>query len=174
MTALRHVASLHLPDWWIGAGFVRSKIWDTMHDYTERTPLPDVDVIYFDPSDLREETEKQIDAKLRALDATIIWSTKNEARMHLKNGDKPYTSSTDALAQWTETPTCIGASLDARGNVIITAPHGVEDLLQGIIRPTPAVLKQPSRTAIFNERMHKKNWPAHWPKLRIIWPEEKP
>lgn len=31
--------SLALPDWWIGAGFVRSKVWDMLHKYTKRTPL---------------------------------------------------------------------------------------------------------------------------------------
>ncbi len=170
MEKLRHVATLHLPDWWIGAGFVRSKVWDTLHYFTERTPLTDVDVIYFDPSDIHEQTEKEIYAKLLALDCSVKWSTKNQARMHLKKGEEPYTSSTDALSQWTETPTCIGASLDTEGQVHLTIPHGVEDLLSCIVRPTPYVLAKPE---IYRERMRTKNWPARWPQVRIIWPEEK-
>ncbi len=58
---LRAVFDLKLPDWWIGAGFVRSKIWDTVHGYTKRTIIPDIDVIYFDPSDFsKEELERRI------------------------------------------------------------------------------------------------------------------
>jgi hypothetical protein len=49
MNLLRVVKNLKLPDWWICAGFVRSKIWDTLHNYEARTPLADIDVIYFDP-----------------------------------------------------------------------------------------------------------------------------
>ncbi len=32
MKVLTAAASLDLPDWWVCAGFVRSKIWDTMHN----------------------------------------------------------------------------------------------------------------------------------------------
>jgi hypothetical protein len=48
MAILKSAKSLDLPDWWICAGFVRSKIWDTLHDFRVRTPIPDIDVIYFD------------------------------------------------------------------------------------------------------------------------------
>ncbi len=48
MDVLKYAKSLNLPDWWICAGFVRSKIWDTVHGFKEKTSLPDVDVIYFD------------------------------------------------------------------------------------------------------------------------------
>ena len=49
MELLRLTSSLNLPDWWICAGFIRSKIWDTLHHFNDRTPLSDIDVIYFDP-----------------------------------------------------------------------------------------------------------------------------
>jgi len=55
METLRIVERLALPDWYVGAGFVRNKIWDVLHDYAKRTPLDDIDVIYFDPSDISIE-----------------------------------------------------------------------------------------------------------------------
>src|SRR3990167_2279381 len=55
MSVLRIAEGLHLPDWWIGAGFVRSKVWDHLHGYKERTPLPDVDIIYFDKTIFSQE-----------------------------------------------------------------------------------------------------------------------
>lgn len=38
MDVLRTAQRLELSDWWICAGFVRSKIWDTLHGYDRRTP----------------------------------------------------------------------------------------------------------------------------------------
>lgn len=59
MMKIIHTAGLlDLPDWWICAGFVRSKIWDTLHGFKERTVTPDVDVIYFDPAKIDEDYEK--------------------------------------------------------------------------------------------------------------------
>ncbi|QKY69328.1 nucleotidyltransferase family protein [Lentibacillus sp. CBA3610] len=54
MDILTTVKSLNLPDWWVCAGFVRSKIWDILHGYSERTPMPDIDVIYFDDTNISE------------------------------------------------------------------------------------------------------------------------
>ncbi len=49
MGALEAIAALGLPDAWIGAGFLRGAVWDRLHGYAERTPLDDIDGIYFDP-----------------------------------------------------------------------------------------------------------------------------
>lgn len=61
MDLLRAVKTLNLPDWWICAGFVRSKIWDVIHNFSTRTPLPDIDVIYFDSKKVDELEEKKIE-----------------------------------------------------------------------------------------------------------------
>lgn len=58
MDILGAAQQLDLPDWWICAGFVRSKIWDALHGYIERTPLEDIDVIYFDANNKEESEEK--------------------------------------------------------------------------------------------------------------------
>ena len=39
MDLLKGAKSLNLPDWWICAGFVRSKIWDVLHGFDERTTI---------------------------------------------------------------------------------------------------------------------------------------
>jgi hypothetical protein len=64
MEILRAAKTLQLPDWWICAGFVRSKIWDVLHGFSKRTPLSDVDLIYFDAANKDEAFEKQIEHKL--------------------------------------------------------------------------------------------------------------
>jgi len=52
------VGSLHLPDWAVAAGVIRNVVWDHLHEYTQRTPVADVDVPYFDPTDLAPEREE--------------------------------------------------------------------------------------------------------------------
>ncbi len=61
MDIIRCAKSLNLPDWWVCAGFVRSKIWDTIHGFSERTRIPDIDVIYFDDSNMDELVEKKLE-----------------------------------------------------------------------------------------------------------------
>ena len=47
---LQQVRELDLPDCWVAAGFVRSAVWDHLHQRTP-SPLPeDIDVIWFDRS----------------------------------------------------------------------------------------------------------------------------
>ena len=48
MAALVAVRSLRLDSWCIGAGAVRSLVWDTLHGYETPSSLEDVDVVYFD------------------------------------------------------------------------------------------------------------------------------
>lgn len=58
MEVLKAAKILNLPDWWICAGFVRSKIWDKLHNFSHRTNTLDVDVIYFDDTNIDELEEK--------------------------------------------------------------------------------------------------------------------
>ncbi|BBH19636.1 hypothetical protein Back11_09810 [Paenibacillus baekrokdamisoli] len=167
MDILSTVRTLGLPDWWICAGFVRGKIWDVLHDFVSRTATPDIDVIYFDPNDLSETEEKRLEAKLNRLHPNVPWSVKNQARMHLVNDLPPYTSSEDAISKFPETATALGVHLDKHNNLILTARHGIEDVLNMIIRPTPTFIDNKSLTAIYESRLAKKNWLAIWPKLRI-------
>ncbi|WP_227394958.1 nucleotidyltransferase family protein [Jeotgalibacillus aurantiacus] len=167
MSIIRAAGTLGLPDWWICAGFVRSKIWDTLHGFDERTSIPDVDVIYFDPADLREETEKGYEQRLFQMMPEVPWSVKNEARMHLVNGLAPYTSSEDAISKFPETATALGVTLDQQHKLVLTAPSGLEDVLNLQVKPTASFTETKERAAIYEERLVKKNWQSIWPKVSV-------
>ncbi|MFC7371856.1 nucleotidyltransferase family protein [Fictibacillus iocasae] len=167
MKIIKAASSLNLPDWWICAGFVRSKIWDTLHGYPRKTEIPDVDVIYFDNTMIDENLEKQFEKKLTRILPNVPWSVKNEARMHLTNNLPPYTSSEDAISKFPETATALGVTLDKQRNVILTAPCGLEDVLQLIVRPTPFFRATKELYDLYEERIVKKNWTAIWPKVRV-------
>jgi uncharacterized protein len=166
MDCLRAAQQLNLPDWWIGAGFVRNKVWDIQHGYNERTPLSDIDVIYFDPSDINESTEKEYEVKLRqVMDAP--WSVKNQARMHLRDNDPPALSITESLSRWPETPTAIAIKLNEKGELELNAPNGVEDLISLRVVATPYIATH--KRALYNTRVKQKEWDRTWPKLTIIY-----
>ncbi|WP_246188051.1 nucleotidyltransferase family protein [Paenibacillus tengchongensis] len=168
MEILAAAGALQLPDWWVCAGFVRAKVWDVQHGFSERTPLPDIDVIYFDPGDIREETEKRWEERLRAAAPSIPWSVKNQARMHTVNDVAPYTSSTDGMSKFPETATALGLSLDSSGQLVLAAPHGAKDCIEIRVSPTPVVLASRKMHPVYEMRVAKKNWPAIWPQLKVI------
>ena len=47
---LQTARELRMPDWFIGAGFVRNKVWDFLHEFSEpNAGMSGVDLVYFDP-----------------------------------------------------------------------------------------------------------------------------
>lgn len=166
MDILKTVQKLELPDAWVCAGFIRSKIWDTLHDFSVRTKLNDIDVIYYDPSNIEEEQEKKYERILNGFDSTLPWSVKNQARMHVLNNFIPYTSSTDGIAHFPETVTALGVRLDEQQKLLLAAPYGVRDVLEMEVFPTPAF--QESLKQIYLDRVTRKNWPARWRKVKIF------
>ncbi|AKR35116.1 MULTISPECIES: nucleotidyltransferase family protein [Bacillus] len=171
MNVLQMAKPLELPDWWICAGFVRSKIWDTLHDYEAKTAMPDVDVIYYDSLHQDEIYEQSLETKLMNIDATIPWSVKNQARMHVVNNMPPYSSSVNAISKFPETATALGVTLDELNNVILTAPWGIEDVLSLQVKPTAHFLESKERLHMYKNRVIKKNWQSKWPNITITYPE---
>jgi uncharacterized protein len=169
MRILHAAKTLDLSDWWICAGFVRSKVWDTLHGFQKRTRLSDIDVVYFNPKDIKKESEKKYEEMLLEQIPDLPWSVKNEARMHLVNNDfEPYSSTVDAISKFPETVTALGVRLDEKGEVILAAPCGLKDVLSMEVRPTDSYKSTEVRRKIYKERVKKKNWDAVWYKVRVV------
>jgi hypothetical protein len=163
MDVLRALESLNLPDWLVGAGFVRNPIWDVLHGQNP-SEVTDIDVAYFDASDLSEDTEKRYEDALREL-MDAPWSVTNQARMGvINNQNRQYTSTCDAIAHWPETATAVGVRLD-KGKISVIAPHSLKDLLDLKLRMTPDF---GDGEAAFRARIEKKRWLARWPKLSVV------
>ena len=150
---------------WIGAGFVRNAVWDHLSGLdTEATPLADLDVVFHDPAITTAEHDARIEAALCAAAPDLPWSVRNQARMHERNGHQPYRDIADALVHWPETATAIVARLGPKG-VEILAPFGVADVLEMILRPTPAFR---AKAEIPLARLEAKGWLTRWPRLRLV------
>jgi hypothetical protein len=166
------VQAQNLSDCWIGAGMVRSAVWDAL---AGRPPAPvteDVDVIWFDPSRDSPDVDKRIEQKLVRLDASVRWSVKNQSRMHLRNEDPPYRSCEDALRHWPETATAVAVRLDETGGLEILAPCGLADLFAGIVRPTARFARD--KQDVFEARWRGKRWLERWTFLRVISTSSRP
>ena len=165
MRILRSVRELALPDCWVAAGFVRNCAWDHVHQHATSALPEDIDVIWFDSNDATAARDAALENVLRAGDATLRWSVKNQARMHGRNADQPYRASTDAMRHWPETATAVGVRLSHAGAIEVAAPFGLDDLFDLVVRPTARFTG--AKHAIYLERIRAKNWQARWPGLTI-------
>ena len=79
MAALDAVSDLNLSQWCIGAGVIRNIVFDYIDGGTA-TPIRDVDVAYFDKSDLREDNDRVYESILINTD---FRRTKNQAEYQI-------------------------------------------------------------------------------------------
>ncbi|MCL9799944.1 nucleotidyltransferase family protein [Pseudomonas sp. AKS31] len=166
MKILRIARDLNLPDCWIAAGFVRSLVWDHLHQRKPSALPDDIDVIWYDPAHADTPTDSALDRKLSGLCSEVNWSVKNQARMHLRNADVPYRSAADAMTCWPETATAVAVRLDHRDEIEVLAPLGLEDLFSRVVRPTERFRTE--KHAMFLERIRVKGWRETWPDLIVV------
>ncbi|MGS1011923.1 nucleotidyltransferase family protein [Achromobacter anxifer] len=165
------VARDHGPsDGCIGAGAVRSLVWNHLHGYPAGSHAPtDIDFIYHDPTDLSPEHEARVAARLRAAAPDAPWEVVNQARVHLWRRDSagvaplPVASLAAGIASWPETATCVAVRLTRDNQVNITAPHGLADLFGLVLRPSPAADRQ-----AYASRLAAKRHADIWPRLIVI------
>jgi uncharacterized protein len=169
MEVLQAAERLGLPDWLIGAGFVRNKVWDRLHGFQkEKGDTNDIDLVYFDPGGNDEAADERISGELGEKTG-LKWEVVNQAYAHKWHGAglAPYTSTEDAISKWPETATCIGVTMEG-GQLKLVAPYGIEDLVNMIVKPSPGFIKEKSDAKnVVAERARSKKWLEKWPKLTI-------
>ncbi len=164
------VGSLHLPDWAVAAGVIRNVVWDHLHEYTQRTPVADVDVPYFDRTDLAPEGEEVAELELSRLVPEVHWDIKNQAAVHLWYPRRfglrvpPFTSLEDAIAHNPETCVCVGARLHQGEGLDVIAPLGLEDLFDMVLRLNP----RRATPDLFRKRLEEKRITIRWPLVRVV------
>lgn len=164
MRVLRAAEILNLPDWWIGAGFLRNKVWNAMEGNDSHSNT-DVDLVYFNPSDIKPETDWSYDEKMKQNYPFADWEIRNQARMHVINNFEPYTSTADGISNWVETATCTAVRLE-NGKLKFLFCYGISDLVNLIARPTPR-FQTVELIETFNNRIQKKDWQKKWPHLKV-------
>ncbi|WP_338839710.1 nucleotidyltransferase family protein [Flavobacterium ginsenosidimutans] len=161
ISTLTRVKNLNLNDCWIGAGFVRNKVWDILHGQ-KTMKLNDIDVVFFDESNISENLEKKIEHQLTQISPEDNWSVKNQARMHFRNNHPKYINTENAISHWPETATAVSVRLNPNDQIEILAPYGLYDLFNLIVKPTPNF-----DLILFQKRVNEKQWKKQWENLKI-------
>ena len=153
-----------LPDWWIGAGFLRNLIWDALEG-NNLEQSRDVDLVYFNATDIKPETDWQHDEAMKELFPDADWEVRNQARMHYVNNFEPYSSTIDGIAHWVETATCVAVKLE-QDELRYLFCHGTDDLYNLVARPIEE-FRTEELLPTFHDRVQKKNWKSRWPHIRV-------
>ncbi len=170
---LRAVRTQGLSSWCIGAGAVRNLVWDALAGRSAPSALADVDVAYFDATEISGERDAELQRALEALAPNVPWEVTNQAGVHqwfesvFGRAVAPLHSLDDAIATWPEFVTCIGVTLTDDDEIRVIAPHGsltFDDLFSMTIRHNPVR----ATVANYNERVAKKNYAARWPSVTIL------
>lgn len=170
MNALATVRRLALPEWCIGAGAIRNLVWDSLHGKSSASQLSDVDVAYFDATDISPQRDEELQSKLQALDPSVPWEVTNQAGVHqwfeehFGHAVEPLRSLEEAVASWPEFATAVGISLAHDNSLQVIAPHGLEDLFAIVVR------RNPTRVSIetYRQRVAQKRYLERWPKVRVV------
>ena len=170
MRALIAASEVDPPDWMIGAGAVRTAVWDRLHGFETRTELADIDLAFFDADDVSADRENHVRSLLEAALPDEQWDAKNQASVHLWYPQKfghavePLTSTAEGVATWPETATCVGLRLTPDDRLLVEAPYGLDDLLGLVNR------RNPTRVSIveYERRLVSKRILERWPGVTVL------
>ena len=169
MGVLEAARAVNAPEWAIGAGVIRDLVWDHLHE-RPLGEVKDIDLAFFDPSDLRSERDAAVEAELRSLRPDVDWDAKNQAAVHLwyerkfDHAIEPITSISDAIGRWPETATAVGLRLERSGGLTVIAPLGLSDLLGLVLRRNP---RQVTRE-YFEQWRARKDVARRWPRVLVV------
>lgn len=173
MGALAAVRSLGLGSWCIGAGAVRSLVWDALHGFEAPTELQDVDVVHFASEAAGPVSDADLESRLRAIVPAVQWEVTNQATVHhwfarsLGQVVPALASLEEGVSTWPEFATCVGVYLNEDESIGVVAPYGLGDLFGLRVRHNPLR----ASFAVYRRRVESKRFGERWPLLSIDgWP----
>jgi uncharacterized protein len=174
MRVLEGLRDIALPDHLLVAGAIYNEVWNHLTGRPSLTGVNDIDIFYFDGSDLGWDAEdrviKAVEAKFAGLPLPV--QTRNQARVHLWFPERfgvpfePLTSSAQMLGRYASKTHAVGARLLADDTLLIEAPFGLDDLFSFRMVPNPVLDNRLSHDA---KGARAK---TIWPELTLVpWPE---
>jgi hypothetical protein len=165
LDALHAVAASGLPAAWIGAGVICGVVWGQLHGDFDPAAVNDIDVAFFDSTDLSRQHDHAATQRLTEL-LDRPWEASNQAAVHTwfhhHFGGPPVRASTcvhDEVATWPETATCV-VLRPTRHGIDACAPHGLDDLLDGVWQRNTARVSLDISTARLARHRVAQRWPA--------------
>lgn len=166
MTVLDGLRQEGLPDWLLVSGAIYNRVWNELTGRPPLNGINDIDVFYFEPTDLSYETEDKVIRRLavRFADLPLPVQVRNQARVHLWFTEKfglPFTllkSSADMLTRFASKAHAVGIRLNDDASLTIEAPYGLDGIFSFRIVPN---------RVLDNRRAHE----AKGSRARSVWPE---
>ena len=167
LTGLRDDA---LPDHLLVAGAIYNLVWNRLTGRPDLTGINDIDVVYFDDSDLSYEAEDVVIQRLaqRFSGLPLPVQVRNQARVHLWFPQKfgvPFTSlgaSAEMLGRYASRTHAVGVRLEPDGELHIVAPFGLDDIFSFRIVPNRVLMNKPAHEA---KAARAK---SIWPELTVV------
>jgi hypothetical protein len=170
MGILEAVRDCDPPDWLVGGGVIYKLVWNRLHGYADTAHIKDVDVVFFDPENLSPERELTVECCLSARCPDISWEAKNQAAVHLWYAEKfgyavpPLRSSEEGIEANPGTATAVGVRLLTNDDLYVTAPLGLSDLFELVLRRNPRRVTP----ELFREWVVEKGFRDKWPRVRLV------
>lgn len=163
-----------LPDQLLVAGAIYNLVWNRLTGKPDLTGINDIDVFYYDASDIGWDAEdvviKRLDAKFAHLPIPV--QVRNQARVHLWFPQKfgtsfePLTSSAEMLGRYASETHSVGARLEADDTITIVAPFGLDHIFSMRIVPNPVLANKKAHEA---KAARAKSM---WPEVTVLpWPD---
>lgn len=168
--ALQHARDLNLPDWMIVSGAIYNTVWNSLTGKPSGYGIKDIDLFYFDGSDLSWEAEDiVIKAGERHFAGTpLAVEIRNQARVHLWYPERfgrscpVYRSSAEPLGYFASRTHAVGVRLRHDDTMEVTAPFGLDDIFS--LRVTP-------NRVIDNQATHEEKGARaqrQWPEIVVV------
>jgi hypothetical protein len=175
MEVLEHLRTMALPDAWLVSGAIYNAVWNHLTGRPALTGIKDVDLIYFDGSDLSYEAEDRVikAAEVAFTGLPLPVEVRNQARVHLWFPQKfgisvtPLMHSTEALTRYASRTHAVAMRLEADDTMTIEAPFGLDDMFAFRITPNAALNNRAAHDA---KGARAK---SVWPEITVVpWPDE--
>jgi hypothetical protein len=142
-TVLPAIAQLDLPNWWLAGGAVRNTVWRSLFGKECDLFIKDFDIAFFDETGNREQ-ELFAKSTLKTQFPEQEFDVKNQASFgNWRAGNMIFNSTEDGITNWLHTATAVGVRMTKQGEWQFFTPYGLDDLFNGIIRPTPIHIHNP-------------------------------
>ena len=159
-----------LPDGLLVAGALYNLVWNRLTGRPALNGVSDIDVFYFDASDLSYEAEDAVILRLaeRFRHLPLPVQVRNQARVHLWFEQKfgapfsPLNSSAEMLGRYASKTHAVAARLEEDGSLQIIAPFGLDPIFSFRIEPNHVL---PNRPAHDKKAARAK---SVWPELTVI------
>ncbi len=171
---LNRAQRLNLPDCYIVSGAVYNLVWNVLTGRPEAHGIKDIDLFYFDASDITYEAEDRIiktgDEIFSGVSLPV--EIRNQARVHLwfeKHFGQTYAplqSSEEGIDRFASKTHAVGIRLEPDGRVDFYAPFGLDDIFSLRMTPNPVIDNRKTH--------HVKSLRAqqNWPEVTVVpWPE---